>query len=178
MESIIFLDIDGVLVTTRGTDYWLKTKCDIFEDNSCYELFCPNSVEALNKLIRLTDSKIVVISSWRRTLTLSQIREKFKSRGVKGEILGVTPYLNDEIERGREIELWMQKNGTPKSYVIIDDDCDVDIMDKYFPNDRCVQTSVALGIAGKYSYKRAISILNKPVEVKKPKKDTTKTKLF
>jgi len=164
MESIIFLDVDGVLVTSRGLEHWMKIKCDIFEDNTSYELFCPQSVESLNRLTRLTDSKLVIISNWRKRLSLNEINEMFKRRGIKAEIIGVTPYLNEDLDRGREIELWLEKNGVPDSYVIIDDDCDIDISNKYFPDDRCVQTNPVFGIADRYAYKRAVGILHKPID--------------
>jgi len=163
MESVIFLDIDGVLVTSRGLEHWMKIKCDIFEDNTSYELFCPQSIESLNRLTRLTGSKLVIISNWRKRLSLIEIKQMFKRRGVEADIIGVTPYKNEDLDRGHEIKLWLEKNGTPDSYVIIDDDCDVDISTTYFPEDRCVQTNSVFGIADRYAYKRAVGILNKPI---------------
>lgn len=178
MNSIIFLDIDGVLVTTRGLEHWVKVKGDIFEDNTSYELFCPHAVDSLNRLIKLTESKVVIISNWRKRLSVDKIRQMFKKRGVICEILGVTPFLNDDLDRGREIELWLEKNGVPDTFAIIDDDCDIDILGKYFTADKCVQTGPTLGIADRYAYKRAVGILNKPITKKPTIKESINSKLF
>jgi hypothetical protein len=64
-KKIVFIDIDGVLKP------W---KC---EDN-----FYEPSVDALNKIIDLTDCELVVSSDWRMTRSVSELQDIFKKQKV------------------------------------------------------------------------------------------------
>jgi hypothetical protein len=68
-----------------------------------------------------------------------------------GEIIGYTPFIDSEfasifeeyettpVERGKEIEMWLNRNKTDK-YCIIDDDFDM------LPNQIFVQTDPGFGL--------------------------------
>jgi len=64
-KKIVFIDIDGVLKP------W---KC---EDN-----FYEPSVDALNKMIDLTDCELVVSSDWRISRSVSELQDIFKKQNV------------------------------------------------------------------------------------------------
>lgn len=169
MKPIIFLEIDGVLTTQHGSDHWMKAMGDIF-DKQGREFFCPKAVEALNKITNATDADIVVTSTWRNNMTLEEMQLLFDASGIIGNVIGFTPFTSHDVDRGQEIQNWMDENGTPKHYVIIDDECEADLAGDYFPDDRCVYSSFIAGLAVKSCYKRAINYLNRAERVKKESK--------
>ncbi len=111
-QKIIFLDIDGVL-------------------NICFpardkygSLFHPHLVENLKLLIQATQAKIVISSSWRDD-GLEVMQEMWQERKLPGEVIDITPNFmaqtGSSLQRGNEIQDWLDRNPTEK-YVIIDDD--------------------------------------------------------
>jgi hypothetical protein len=107
--KVIFLDIDGVLVT-YGDDAVYYNGTDMAFHRPC--------VECLNMLIAETGCKIVISSAWRLSQKLS-LPVIFREEGVIGEIIGVTPSLGN---RGQEIATWLNAAaGRVTSFVIIDD---------------------------------------------------------
>lgn len=126
MRRIIFLDIDGVLVNIRS----LKERSgrDAVADHKC--------VYALNKITNITGAKIVLASSW-RFCGLEEMRLILAHWGVRGELIGCTPDLTMPpptsdalyvgVPRSREIQSWMDENGKPDFFVVIDDDADAGI---------------------------------------------------
>lgn len=106
--KIIFLDIDGVLNTSR-------TK----------ELVCggclgiePGKADLIKRIVKETGAKIVLTSTWRHHPDLSQaVRDQVV------EFIGVTRSLG--TERGFEIEEWLIAHPEVERYAIIDDTCDM-----------------------------------------------------
>lgn len=137
MEKIIFLDFDGVLNSTK----WYCKK------NRPKSNFDPNAIKLLNYIIDKTNAKIVLSTSWRFD---NNIYDLCKNIGIKGEIIGITPSLKffgsaenisaDYICRGNEIAAWLinyiksQKlnicHWEYPFYVILDDDCDMLLIQK------------------------------------------------
>lgn len=123
MKKIIFLDIDGVLnVYCEGRDVFGCTFHKHFEDN-------------LRWIIEQTGAKIVISSTWRYS-GLNVMKEMWISRGLPGEVIDITPDLikfveHDEddfyasVDRGEEIQKWLDDHNNIESYVIIDDDNDM-----------------------------------------------------
>lgn len=96
--------------------------------------YSPRCVSRLNTLVENTGAVIVLSSTWRLGLELSQIKLLLSSMGVKAEVIGKTDYVEDNfIFRGNEIYKWIQDNEKEynlnefnyKSYVILDDDTDM-----------------------------------------------------
>lgn len=128
MERIIFLDIDGVMVT----DFSAGNMADDFPN-----YFNPECVRNLNRVMDVTGAKIVVSSSWRKGDT-GWLRSVFARNGISGQsIIGETPRKIVKLPsglflgqtRGREISSWISdwvKDNTNGNlhYVIIDDDSD------------------------------------------------------
>lgn len=168
MKPIIFLEIDGVLTSQRGTDNAMRRMGDIFHENGI-ERFCPNAVESLNRITNSTESDIVLTSDWRLSMTLDELRELFKERGITGTILDIIS--KDESNPAYGIKLWMKENGQPKQYVIIDDENEIESMCELFPDNRCVGTQFTQGLAAKSIYKRSINYLNRSEEPSKIKEN-------
>lgn len=114
--NYIFLDIDGVLrpLDLRG--------------------LCAQRLDLFAEVAKLTDSDVVLSSTWRlphcREQRMRLCAELYK-RGVK--LAGMTPVLNQPIgfgemvsgvKRGEEIMTWLHKNlvGPQDRFVILDDD--------------------------------------------------------
>ena len=143
-KSIIFLDIDGVLNCQAGYEEYLGTGTgpwnhDLipkYKYGSTRSPFSKKCVALLNELISLTRAKIVIISTWRYGATIEELQGALDERGVVGKVIDMTEVLG--TKRGEEIQEWMDRHGIPEKYVIIDDDCSLDII-QYFKDKVCVQ---------------------------------------
>lgn len=119
--KVIFLDFDGVLnVIPQGHDYYGG-------------IFHPEFVENLKRLLDETDAKLVISSSWRH-MGLERLNMMWSHRGYPGEIIGITPDLwrrvedeeyHERMQRGDEIEAWLNQHPEVENYVILDDDTDM-----------------------------------------------------
>lgn len=148
MNNIIFLDIDGVLNCEAG---YKEKLCNYVtwgdEDKGEYhQTFYPPSKALINDLIKETDSKIVISSTWRSS-GLEWLNKVWEYEKMDGEIVGVTPHLyfknNYSAPRGCEIKEYLREVGFReinwskeeqikymeesgiKNYIIIDDDSDM-----------------------------------------------------
>lgn len=132
--KIIFLDIDGVLISRASSSAPLKSiDRPAGADPSC--------VSALNTITDATGANLVVSSMHRLGVPLVRLRELISGWGVKAPVVGKTPRLHVNrivsertIEvsapRGTEIQKWLdQHEGSrfdPECFVILDDDCDME----------------------------------------------------
>lgn len=132
MRNIIFLDIDGVM---NCQDYFSLPK---FDRRNRFHKPC---VDALNELIVQSNADIVISSTW-RSRGLEEMKKVWFINNMKGNIIGVTPRLDDQI-RGIEIGQWLSDNDFKhinycaieqqmymdrskiNNFVIIDDDSDM-----------------------------------------------------
>lgn len=155
--KVIFLDIDGVLVTRNSIKY---QHLNFPDDNSIQ--FGKKSVKNLNKLIRLTKAKIVISSTWRLFHSLEELQDIFKNQSVKGNIISTTSVeratIEEDIPRGQKIADWLEINTGVKQYVIIDDDVQADCI-QFHPYN-CVETSYKRGFAPEDRFNEALAILN------------------
>jgi hypothetical protein len=120
--KVIFLDIDGVLnVYSQGHDEYGGT-------------FHQHLVDNLKRVIEETGAKIVISSTWRFG-GLQRMKDMWEFRGLPGEVIDITPDCNDlfnegsfvfldQIERGHEVEYWLDEHPEVEKYVIFDDDND------------------------------------------------------
>jgi len=111
-DRVVFLDIDGVLVNRRSG-------MRAVADHRC--------VYALNYLLDVSTAQLVISSAW-RFCGLEEMRLILGHWGVRGEVIGITPDLTRKVlgvysavERGHEIQAWLDENPCD-SYVILDDD--------------------------------------------------------
>lgn len=107
MKSIIFLDIDGVLVSSALTKY--RNYIDGEYD------FIPQAVEALNELVEALEAEIVITSTWRIGRSVELLQDILELRGVEGKVIGKTEssYTSAEGGRGQEIREWMDLFNLP-----------------------------------------------------------------
>lgn len=176
--KVIFLDIDGVLnVEVYLTAFWdickrinlarpqaASLRMDIMRDEYG-NLFCPLACRRLEWIVKETDAKIVISSTWRMS-GLSVMQNMWKHRELSGEVIDITPIhmknrvkelsFTERCERGYEIKEWLSTHQEVESYVIFDDDDDM--LPEQLEN--FIQTDEAYGITLKDA-ERAIIILNK-----------------
>lgn len=134
MNKFVFLDIDGVLnsnfffIERINSDNYEELR-EIYpqEVASGVSIIDQKAVKRLNKLLRETDAKLIVSSSWRHDPYLEDI---FRASGIEAPIFDLTPSLESRV-RGEEIKAWLDKQTEPYKYVILDDDCD--ILPEQFP---------------------------------------------
>lgn len=137
--KLIFLDIDGVLVTDRTLRAFTKKLGNPFD---------PYCVTQLNKLIEKTEAKLVVSSTWRMGRTLKEMQNVLTLNGVIGKCIGMTPVLH--VHRGLEIQKWLDEHTDAlwQEICILDDDSDMDHLEKFL-----VQTNMYGGLRIKHRIK-------------------------
>ena len=138
---IIFLDFDGVLNTEK---YYCELKSKGLPSDDKYgQLFDPEAVANLRKIIDATDARIVVSSSW-RYMGLNVLQRMWYDRDLPGRIVDITPLhlLDDKLRdtdltqvdmlslcRGNEIKWYFDEvldaNSNSRRFVIFDDLKDV-----------------------------------------------------
>lgn len=181
--KVIFLDIDGVLNSQLW--YSKRRNFNTGEVNDKYPFyeFDPDAVIQLNRIIKETNSKMVISSTWRKNRTLEELQELLNYVGVEGEVIGKTNVLSlysrgeyvGSAERGNEIELYLNDIGKfqrinwskeeqqkyidkaiIKNYIILDDDSDM----LYSQREHFIQTTNEAGLDLIIADK-AINVLNK-----------------
>lgn len=131
--NIIFLDIDGVLNTESHlnalSDYAGYSTLTLLEKRTFH--FSTKALQQLNSLIRETQSKIVISSTWRKnTKNLIAMHRVFSMYNLDLHIIDYTPNSVIDLAKNRfqstrcwEIHIWLQNNKQYKidSFVILDD---------------------------------------------------------
>ncbi len=155
--KVIFLDIDGVLVTRNSIKYQYLN----YPDETSIR-FSKKAVKNLNKLIRFTKAKIVISSTWRLFHSLEDLQNIFKKQGIIGEIISTTSVekatIEEDIPRGQKITDWLKEYNNIEQYLIIDDDVQADCI-QFHPYN-CVETSYKRGFAPEDKFNEALAILN------------------
>lgn len=112
-KPYLFLDIDGVFIPFANqnvVDHSYFTKL---------EKWSKESVDHLNKLWDKFKPKIIIISSYRKFKTHTEIKEALKKAGFKGNLTNELPDFKHE-KRDAEINNFIKINNIT-NYVIIDD---------------------------------------------------------
>ena len=172
MKKIIFLDVDGVLNSSRT----------LYEDISLEDDLILNLKELINK----TGAKIILSSSWRlSTEAIATLMDKLDKFGLaisgmtcdgvdldwieKYEFDVTKKYLDTKFDydenkqikitydRGAEIFKWLHDHDGC-TYVILDDE--IEDIKPYFNASVIVKTSYKTGLT-KEDVKKAVQILNK-----------------
>jgi hypothetical protein len=174
--KVLITDIDGVFNPEAGLKKLSKnwTDTSVFGGEGPSKTFCPDSIEAHNRIIRETGAKIVVSSSWRSD-GLEAMQKLWKNKGLIGDVIDVTPLTEHQI-RGKEIQNWLWKQGYMypvdywngpaweesraeciiSNYCIVDDDWDIFIQQA----PHYVNTPAYYGLAGEGIADKVIEILN------------------
>lgn len=145
--NLIFLDVDGVLNSTKFAVKMLE------EDNVriyAEDLLDPHALRLLKVLVEKTDALIIVTSSWRRIPeSYSNLERQIQQFGMY--ISDCTP--NTGNKRGDDITAWFNRHSGTYNYVILDDDSDMTVHMKHL-----VQTRFDTGLTREHVDK-AIEIL-------------------
>ena len=138
--KVIFLDIDGVLVTRQSLIGGTKIKKGLVEDCTIMSslVFDFKCVDILRNVIGMTGAKIVISSSWR--MCPDRVKKAMTDVGI--EFIGYTPRL-PLGRRGEEIKSWLIDNRQVDGFVILDDD----IADMCSMVNHVVRTSMKDGLA-------------------------------
>ena len=137
MDKYLFLDVDGVLNTTRSQSlYGLSKPC----------------MRRLQLIVNDTGCKLVLSSTWRLHMdTYMRLQRALGYRGMA--LYGRTPHLREEKgknNRGDEIALWLSGFADqPYVYAIVDDDSDMN--DNQLPH--FFQTDPDYGLTDTIAYR-------------------------
>lgn len=163
-ENIIFLDVDGVLNTTRTC---IANRGYKYRENEIYHKeLDPIGAGILMRVLDEFDAKIVVSSVWRLGSVLENGPGTEHLLFNNFDELGLIPYLykpdtnqwrtkliQNHI-RGTEVDMWLKDHGQNiKNYVIIDDD--IDFLEHH--RSHFVKTDANVGLTYK-SYVRMTDI--------------------
>ncbi|AGN30208.1 hypothetical protein VPFG_00208 [Vibrio phage nt-1] len=164
--KIIFLDIDGVLNNSLEAD----KHTEVLLNDEYYGFYSPRCVELLNKLVKETDAKIVLSSTWRHGVTIEEINQLFTNMGVEAECIGKTDDLDRQYKwafRGNEILKWIHDNEERvgkryefSSYVILDDDTDM----LFWQRNNYVNCDPAIGMTDRVVYKAKAILMKSQCE--------------
>jgi hypothetical protein len=144
---IQMLDIDGVMVS--GSPW--KTP-DILEDG--FYKFIPNSVKALQKILKKTNANIVIVSSHSNRYTNNQWIEILNLRDIYSDV----KTINTKHTKRIDIIIQWTQNNKETNYVIIDDDSQLSDLPQNIKN-KLVLTKSLIGLTLNDA-DVAISILN------------------
>jgi hypothetical protein len=136
--DLLFLDMDGVVngrsyFSYRGTEAGRARRSHFFANHdvkTALELTMtdPACAKRLSDLIHKLGCKVIISSSWRDNRKPENFVFLFEALDCplpKNTIIGCTPVLDEiqEKKRGHEIETWLEANGAPRRYLVLDDDC-------------------------------------------------------
>jgi HAD domain in Swiss Army Knife RNA repair proteins len=136
---VIFLDIDGVLNSTewaaeRPLRALIPPRCA--QEALDEERIDPRCVEYLRRVIQRTGARLVVTSTWRQRIGVSEFVQLFALYGWnEAPVIGVTPYIAGLI-RGDEVHAWLANNDFSGRYVCLDDDDDFRVGQPLVRTDR------------------------------------------
>ena len=126
--NIIFLDVDGVL---NSLDYAKKLYEKDHIPRSCYKFpFDPRCLNNLKILVELTNSYLVITSTWRMSnIGKDTLLFELKKYGLDDRVIGYTDVLH--TNRGQEVSKYLESLDKDVSFIILDDDCDFDGLEEY-----------------------------------------------
>lgn len=128
--KVLFLDIDGVL-----------NNAPLLERLRHWDVFEPESIKQLNRVLETTGAMIVISSSWRYANTPAMLNDRLMLAGViPNRVHGETP--KTRYERGQEIALWLSDHPEVTEWAAVDDDTLMDPL----PSARVVETSWEEGL--------------------------------
>jgi hypothetical protein len=157
--KVIFLDIDGVLITFNNT---FNGSVDTSSEQDDRNIFDEAAVANLNRLLDETGARLVVTSSLRLRNSIQQIVLILEAGGVMNPpVIGVTPFVidnkNNNGQRGKEILMWLSENSFVDDYIVIDD-CDPDELSD-IPSERIIHTNYHDGFGNDDVFRQAVHAL-------------------
>lgn len=118
-SKVLFLDMDGVLCTTRSHYAYSRM--------ALYRHLDPIGCRLVQRLCSETKAKLVLSSAWRAVYDFSAMYTILCNGGfseLEFHSSWRTPDFNGLHSRGQEIKHWLNENGNPR-YCILDDQTDM-----------------------------------------------------
>lgn len=137
--NIIFLDVDGVLNShNKLISVYNKTR----KPHSGYNYpFDEECLENLRILVQLTNSKLVITSTWRiDDVGITTLLNVLKIYNLDKEVIGYTPILGKKREL--EIKEFLSSFNKEINFIILDDDADFNELLPYL-----VKTNIQTGLS-------------------------------
>lgn len=150
--KIIFLDFDGVLNSSK----FMHAEYNAGRGGGLIDKLDSEAVNVLNEVVKRTNAKIVVSSTWRLGRTRPELQAILNRSGFVGVVIDKTGTEPDR-ERGNQIQKWLDDNKDfydIESFVIVDDCSDMAHL-----MHRLVQTRFEDGLTPEY-VERIITMLN------------------
>jgi hypothetical protein len=121
--KVVMLDVDGVLNNVHDMRENLESGRALDHKNWNAE-----SCAALAEIVRKTDAKIVISSTWRKHVSLGQHlaewwNEEFSAAKIPSVCIGITGGSRNGF-RGREVNDWLINHPEITNYLVLDDDSD------------------------------------------------------
>ncbi len=138
---VVLLDFDGVLVTTPS---WKPVE----QHSDGFLTFNEQAELNLIRLISETGASIVLTTTHRITYSVEKWKEIFNNRGIPVEIIekvNSRQTIGEMLSREIEIKEWIDKFGSDRNYVIIDDDLSINALPKEIKN-KWVMTKSMIGL--------------------------------
>jgi len=149
LDTIVFLDIDGVIRTEYGdNNNYDDIPVSVFD-----RLFCKKAISVLNEVHHYIKYEIVIISTWRSFHTLDALIQIFKLNGVSADVVGVTGV---DFNRGLEISNWITSYH-PKNWIVIDDN--IKDISSHIDNSRIINPPAKTGISNTEYVTQIIDLL-------------------
>jgi len=148
---LIFLDIDGVMIPAAN---WKRP--EFLDDN--FQAFSSKATSALQKILSVKGSTIMLTTSHKSNFTLAQWKKIFVNRGIKISSVKALPENNLRLNRKEEILNWLEHNHIKENFVIIDDDKSLNDL-PLFLKKHLVLTQPLIGLTEELA-DEAIFILN------------------
>ena len=122
MDRIIFLDIDGVLLSERA---WAQPENKALLDDVCLwerhsqsqavlerAVFDPEAVDLVNQLAKRAEAKIVISSNWRITYRHAPTLKKVLDQGIREDLMHPdAPICPGEIDTGMLMDIAWKREG-------------------------------------------------------------------
>jgi hypothetical protein len=137
---VVFLDFDGVLNTHEHLHRVYETVTQLH--HSEWRLLDRSHLDVLDRLLdEAPDVQVVVSSSWRYELDLTQLAEVLGEAGLRNvhRVVDVIPDLHQP--RHEEIQAWLDAHPATAAFAILDD-----IEDMGHLSDRHLRTDAAVGL--------------------------------
>ena len=151
--NYIFLDIDGVM--NNRVD-WMSKVDNNTEQFRSHRMFCDTAWQMLSNVVKKTEAKIILSSSWRIALTqegetikpkrfretsVGKLLEYFNNYNIP--IVGLTTEKYDH--RGKQIVEYVKTHLTPEDkWIVLDDEvCNIR---GYVADDQIINTDFETGL--------------------------------
>ena len=147
----LFLDLDGVLITTPS---WQSDKID----KDGYSQFNSKCIFKLNELLNTKKFQIWLSSSRRKGKTLEEFNKIFSNRKIDCEIYSFLPIYDDCVNRKDEILKFITERNIV-NFIILDDDKSLNSLEQEHKKN-LILTDNMIGFTDK-ELRKALQIIEK-----------------